>query len=307
VHEDVRKRGDALLPGDMDALVAGLKRIDANATRSQHPLNPALLERLDAAGIVVWQGVGPVDAPGAWTSVTPRLQAQSAARVRATVFQQQTHPSIIAWNLANEVAGNGHTGGQAGYIDAMAQELHKRDPGRLVAVDVWGPHAPSGILGPLYRNIDAIGFTNYVGWYELPLASMAAVRAQLVTRIDAARRVFRGKILIVSEFGAEANNTNPQRSPGGYAFQSRLLRLHIDTYRSRAADLDGMLVWDLRDFALTPDFAGGSIRREVPGIRIRRGINQKGLIDYSGDAKPSLRAVASEYRALGDGLGPPRR
>jgi hypothetical protein len=68
-----------------------------------------------------------------------------------------------------------------------------------------------------------------------------------------------------------------------------------------------MLVWDLRDFALTPDFAGGSIRREVPGIRIRRGINQKGLIDYSGDAKPSLRAVASEYRALGDGLGPPRR
>lgn len=303
IHEDVRHRGDALLPGDMDRLVTGLKAIGANATRSQHPLNPALLERLDAAGILVWQGVGPVDAPGAWTSTTRRLQAQSAGRVRATLFQEQTHPSIVAWTLANEVAGEGHFGGQAGYIDTMARELHRRDPGRLVAVDVWGPHAPVGLLGQLYRNVDAIGFTDYLGWYELPLANAATVRAAVTARMQVARKTFAGKVLIVSEFGAEANNTNPQRRPGGYAFQAKLLREHIETYKSLPG-LDGMLVWDLRDFALSPDFAGGSIRREVPAIRIRRGINQKGLIDYSGDPKPALRTVAREFLPLGDGLGP---
>ena len=64
IQEDAEGRGDALRPDDMDAIVRRLHAIGANATRSQHPLNPALLERLDAAGILVWQGIGPVDAPG---------------------------------------------------------------------------------------------------------------------------------------------------------------------------------------------------------------------------------------------------
>ena len=64
LQEDAPGRGDALTDADADAIVARLKAIGANATRSQHPLSDALLERLDAAGILVWQGVGPVDAPG---------------------------------------------------------------------------------------------------------------------------------------------------------------------------------------------------------------------------------------------------
>src|SRR5919107_345461 len=47
LQEDAPGRGDALQPADMDAVVARLRAIGANATRSQHSLNPALLERLD--------------------------------------------------------------------------------------------------------------------------------------------------------------------------------------------------------------------------------------------------------------------
>ncbi len=64
IHEDVFGRGDGLRPIDQDRMIGHLKAIDANATRSQHPLDPGLLERLDAAGIMIWQGVGPTDAPG---------------------------------------------------------------------------------------------------------------------------------------------------------------------------------------------------------------------------------------------------
>jgi beta-galactosidase/beta-glucuronidase len=53
VQEDVYGHGDALTASAEDALVSELKRIGANAARAQHPLNPALLERLDAAGILV--------------------------------------------------------------------------------------------------------------------------------------------------------------------------------------------------------------------------------------------------------------
>lgn len=298
IHEDAMGRGDALTTADMDEIVRELKALGANATRAQHPLNPALMERLDAAGIMIWMGIGPVDAPGAWTSKTPALVEQAKDRVRTSVFQLQTHPSIIAWNLANEVASNGHAGGQAKYIDDMARELHQRDPGRLVALDVWGIHPPK-VAGPMYRNIDAIGDTNYIGWYSDTLNrpfSPAQVGAAIRRHVATFERVFAGKILTISEFGAEANALNAPDDPGGYSYQSKLLRLHVQIYKANPR-VAGMLVWNLRDFAVTPAFYGGSIRRQVPDIRILRGLNQKGLYTYDGKPKPALAVVRDALAA----------
>jgi hypothetical protein len=290
IHEDVPGRGDAVLPTDMDRVVAELKAIGANATRAQHPLSPALMDRLDAAGIMVWMGVGPVDAPGAWTSTTPALRRQSEDRVRQSLFQLQTHPSLIAWNLANEVAGNGHPGGQASYIRTMAKELKRRDPGRLVALDVWGTHPPRRPGGSMYEDIDAIGDTNYIGWYSDNGQPKARLDRDLRAHIAGMKRVFPDKILAVTEFGAEANGENRSTAPGGYAFQSELLRRHLDVYR-QDPDLSGMLIWNLRDFAVAPSFNGGSIRREVPNIKLVPGLNQKGLFFYDGKPKPSVKVV----------------
>jgi beta-galactosidase/beta-glucuronidase len=153
LQEDMPGRGDALTPDDMDAIVRRLRAIGANATRSQHPLNPALLERLDAAGILVWQGIGPVDSPGSWSATTPALRRQGLRRVRLNVVQARTHPSVLTWNLGNEVANNGHAGGQASYIDSAAQLAHRLDPGRPVALDVWGTHMPTR-AGFMYRHIN---------------------------------------------------------------------------------------------------------------------------------------------------------
>jgi len=239
-----------------------------------------------------------VDAPGAWTSNTPALRAQSKRRVRTTLFQAQTHPSIIVWNLANEVAGKGHPGGQASYIDQMARELHRRDPGRLVGLDVWGAHPPK-TTSLMYRNIDAIGDTNYIGWYEEIKQPRSVVRQKIRDHIAFFKRVFAGKILVVTEFGAEANGQNASNAPGGYGFQAQLLRDHIDIYR-KTPGVSGMLVWNLRDFAVSPEFAGGSIRRSVPDINLVRGLNQKGLFDYADNPKPSVAVVrAALARAAG--------
>jgi hypothetical protein len=295
LQEDAPDRGDALDDADADAIVARLKAIGANSTRSQHPLSDALLDRLDAAGILVWQGVGPVDAPGAWTSRTPVQQRRAIRRVRLNVVQARLHPSVVAWNLANEVAGNGHFGGQPEYVDAAAQLVHRLDPGRPAAVDVWGTHMPDR-AGFMYRHIDAVGATNYEGWYDDTLAAPATVQAAIDAWLARLRATFPGKVLIVSEFGAEANALNAPGTPGSESFQSNLLTRHIRTYEA-APWLDGELVWNLQDFALAPSFAGGSIRRQVPDIKLVRGINQKGLFTYSGHAKP---AVAAVRRAFGD-------
>jgi len=296
IQEDAPGHGDALTPADQDGIVAELRAIGANAVRSQHPLDPALLERLDAAGMLVWQGLGPVEGAGNWYSYTPRLLAAAEQQARVAATAAMLHPSIFAWNLVNEVAGNGRDSAEVSYVQSLARWLHRVDPGRMVGVDIWGSHPPTR-PGPLYAGVDAIAETDYTGWYESPRAPLAELVARMRARLAAMARTFPAKVLVISEFGAESNTLNPPGSPGSYAFQSRLLRAHIDVY---AADprLTAMLVWVLRDYPLEPTFQGGSISEVLPHLRLIEGLNQKGLFTYSGRPKPAAAEVAALYRAL---------
>ena len=298
IHEDVPGRGDGLRGEDEDKLVAELKQLGANATRAQHPLSPGLMERLDAAGILVWQGIGPVDAPGSWTSRGPELQRQALDRVRASLAQLQTHPSILVWNLANEAAGQGHPAGQAQYVNDAARELKRYDPGRPVALDIWGAHPPK-YAGPMYEGIDAVGWTNYLGWYEEPYATPEELAELIRTKLRAFREVFPDKVIAVTEFGAEGSHRNARDVPGGYDFQARLLQTHIRTYAAMD-ELAGMLVWNLRDFGVAPSFGGGSIREVVDEITLVPGLNEKGLWRYGGGPKPAAEVVRREFARIAE-------
>jgi hypothetical protein len=299
IQEDAQGHGDALTPGDQATLVRELQAIGANAVRSQHPLEPALLERLDAAGMLVWQGVGPVEGASQWYSTTPALQHEAEQQARTAVLAAQLHPSIIAWNLVDEVAHNGRDAAEIDYVQNLTGWLHRNDPTRMVAVDVWGDHPPV-TAGRLYRDVDAVAETDYTGWYDSPQFSDAQQRAAMRARLRAQERTFAGKVLIVSEFGAESNTLNPSGTPGSYSFQSSLLARHIAVY---AADpkLSGMLVWDLRDYPLVPSFQGGSIHFKLPSLKLIEGINQKGVFTYAGAAKPAAGAVARLFRPLPKG------
>ncbi len=299
IQTDAKGHGDAVTPGDMDRLVSELQAIGANAVRSQHPLEAAMLERLDAAGIVVWQGVGPVEGASQWYSSTPTLQREAEQQARTAVIAAQLHPSIIAWNLVDEVAHNGRDAAEINYVQDLTAWLHERDPTRMVAVDVWGDHPPTR-AGRLYRDVDAIAETDYTGWYDSPQFSDAEQRAAMRARLRAQEQTFAGRVLLISEFGAESNTLNPGGSPGSYSFQSALLARHIAVY---AADpkLSGMLVWDLRDYPLVPSFEGGSIHFKLPSLRLIEGINQKGLFTYGAAAKPAAGAVARLFKALPQG------
>jgi hypothetical protein len=296
IQEDARGHGDALTPADQDALVSELRAIGANAVRSQHPLDPALLERLDAAGFLVWQGIGPVEGAGNWYSSTPRLLAEAEQQARTAAVAAELHPSIVVWNLVDEIAGNGRDSAEVHYVQSLTGWLHARDPGRMVAVDVWGDHPPVH-AGSLYSGVDAVAETDYTGWYDHPRDTPAQQRAMMNGRLAAMHRTFPSKVLVISEFGAESNTLNPAGSPGSYGFQSGLLANHIAVYE-RDRNLSGMLIWDLRDYPLNPTFAGGSIHGVLPRLRLIEGINQKGLFTYSGQAKPAAGVVARLFRAL---------
>jgi hypothetical protein len=296
IQEDALGHGDALTPGDENRIVAELQAIGANAVRSQHPLYPSLLERLDAAGILVWQGIGPVEGAAMWYETTPALLAAAESQARTAAIAAQLHPSIFAWNLVDEIAENGRDADEVHYVESMTRWLHAHDPGRMVAVDVWGDHPPTH-PGALYREVDAVAETDYSGWYDHPEDPPAAVSAEISRRLQAMQRTFAGKVLVISEFGAESNGLNPPGSPGSYDFQSQLLARHIDIYKADP-ELSGMFIYLLRDYPLTPTFEGGSIHQALPHVRLIEGLDQKGLFTYAGRPKPAAGVVARLYKAL---------
>jgi hypothetical protein len=296
LQEDARGHGDALTPGDEDTLVRELEAIGANAVRSQHPLDAGLLERLDAAGILVWQGIGPVEGASNWYSNTPSLLREAEQQARTAALAAELHPSIIAWNLVDEIADNGRDAAEVNYVETMTRWLHAHDPTRMVAVDVWGDHPPAH-AGPLYAGVDAVAETDYTGWYDFPQDTPAQQDAMMRARLAAMRRTFAGKVLVISEFGAESNTLNPPGAPGSYSFQASVLARHIGVYAADP-DLSGMLIWDLRDYPLVPTFEGGSIHAKLPRLRLIEGLNQKGLFTYSGSPKPAVGVVARLFKAL---------
>ena len=216
------------------------------------------------------------------------------ARAVAAAERTAAHPSVFAFNLANEVAGRGHPKGQARYIDTLARTLHRRTPGIFVVADVWGRHPPRRAGGRLFRNLDAVGLTEYIGIFEAAGQPVAELERRVAKLLRRARAALPGKPLVITEFGANANAQNNTDHPGGFRYQSRLLTRRI-AYYARRPEVAGTLIWVLREYAVTPNFRGGTLRAQVPGLKLAGPFNEKGLFRYDGSAKP---AVAARRRGI---------
>ena len=95
------------------------------------------------------------------------------------------HPSILAWTLTNEAPGQGIPAQQE-YVASTARRLHAADPGRPVAADLWGSLLPRSD-GLLFDELDAIGVTDYIGWYEGPASAPRPGGARVRAHRAAAR------------------------------------------------------------------------------------------------------------------------
>lgn len=288
---DARGHGDALTAADERRIVAGVRAARANATRSQLPLSDSMLARLDAAGILVWQEVGPWEPGGRWRADTAAQIAAARDRVLRTAEAGQAHPSILAWTLTNEVAGNGQPGQQE-YVRQTVPRLRELDPSRPIAADLWGRVLPN--RAGVFAEVDAIGVTDYVGWYEGLDLDPAGQAAMTRDRIVKLRGLYPGKPLVITELGAAGSPRTKGAAFGGLAFQADLLARRLRELRDEPG-LSGMIVWNLRDYALRPDFRGGSVLDLRPGLKLAPGLNEKGLYDFTGKAKPALAAVREAF------------
>ncbi|MFP5361227.1 MAG: glycoside hydrolase family 2 TIM barrel-domain containing protein [Thermoleophilia bacterium] len=293
---DARNRGDALRPADEQAIVAGLRAAGANATRSQLPLSQSMLARLDAAGILVWQELGPWEPGGRWRFTTPARIAAARDRALRVAEAAQASPSVLTWTLTNEVAGNGQPALQE-YVRRTAAALRELDPTRPVAADLWGRVLPNR-SGGMFDSLDAIGVTDYIGWYEgldLDESGQAAMASERLAKL---RSLFEGKPLVVTELGAAGTSRIARGEFGGLGYQASMLGRRVRGLLDEPG-VSGVIVWNLRDYALRPDFRGGSVLDLRPGLRLTPGLNEKGLFDFAGRPKPALAAVRRAFRQDG--------
>jgi beta-glucuronidase len=289
IHEDTPGRGPALTEADMDAVVRDLQAVHANVTRAHYLLNERLLDRLDAAGILVW-----TQAPIFHRDVllrTPNQRARALDTVRGTILASRSHPSSLVYSVANELNATPSELPPTQEFLLEAQRMARGlDPTMPIAVDVLA--YPSLPFDETYRSFDALGINSYFGWYpgkpERPTGSVEEHGPYLQVWKDR----YRDQALVLTEFGAEATKDGPADEKQTFAFQSDYLARMLDVVKRSPAD--GAIYWTLREFAVKP-FWDGLVNNEPRPDVATDSIHNKALIAYDGDTKPAWEVARDRF------------
>jgi beta-glucuronidase len=286
IQEDEAGRGPALTEADMDRIISRLQALKANITRAHYLLTDRLLDKLDAAGILVWSQA-PIYHRDRLLE-TAKQRAEALSTLRGTVLGARSHPSVITHSVANELSVvPDEVPGTRDYLERALGVVRGLDPTLPVSVDLLS--YPGYPRQDTYARYDLLGVNSYFGWYpgkfDHPTGNIADLRPYLVNL----RRQYPTAGLVLTEFGAEATMDGPARQKETYAFQADYVRqvLHI------VGDLpfmSGAIYWTLQEFAVKPDWDGGA-KRDVP----RDGIHNKGLMTYSGKLKPAWAVAQADF------------
>ena len=209
IHEDMPGDGAALTEGDMNRIVADLRRLRANVTRAHYLLNERLLAKLDRAGIMVWS-----QAPVWQRDLGPNLLRTRAQRrrawrtVRETIVGARSHPAVITHSVANELTHVPDSIPTSGLWQRGAARLARAlDPTLPVSIDIDG--RPGFGKQSTYLHFDMLGINQYFGWYKW-------VRdfSRLKPYLRGVHRWYPRQALVMTEFGGEGRPQLAHAPPG---------------------------------------------------------------------------------------------
>jgi beta-galactosidase/beta-glucuronidase len=291
IHEDMPGRGAALTAEELSRIVSDLRALGANVTRAHYLLNERLLDRLDRAGIMVWNQA-PIWQRDHRANLLrfPTQRQRAIMTVRRTVKAARSHPSVITHSVANELSFTPDSKpGTRRFLVTAAQFARDIDPTIPISVDVKGrPGFPEQFT---YERFDMLGINQYFGWYPwVPDFSL------LEPYLQEMRDLYPDHALVMTEFGAEALPEMADAQPdqkGGYAFQSAHVERTLDVV-DRSPSLSGAIYWTLREFEVFPGWTGGAPRHAESERNTR---HNKGLLTYDGHPKPAWFVARSHFQA----------
>ncbi len=215
--------GSALSTADQDQLVQWVRELGATVIRSD-PLNPLIYELADRYGLLIWNDV-PV--------TRARQVPEALSLIRQNIADNQQHPSILSWNIANELPIPTSTA-EAKYISTAVALAHRLDPGRLVSMAIldW----PGVACQPAYAPLDLIGVNEYFGWYDAGGGATDDCDA-LSPFLDSFRACYPRQGLFVSEFGFDGSRNGPVEERGTLAFQADSVAFHLGVFATKPVAL----------------------------------------------------------------------
>jgi hypothetical protein len=287
IHEDMPGDGAALSRHDITSIVDELKALGANVTRAHYLLDERLLDRLDRAGIMVWNE-SPIWQRDHRANLLriPAQRKRAWLTVRRTVRAARSHPSVITHSVANELSftPDSHPGTRR-FLTVAAKYARDIDPTLPIAVDIkTRPGLPEQFT---YDRFDILGLNQYFGWY--PWVKDFSL---LEPYIQEVRDLYPQHGLVMTEFGAEGlPEYSGLQGKGGYLFQAQHAGRTLDVV-DRSPYLSGAIYWTLREFEIFPGWTGGAPRI---GDWRRNTRHHKGLLSYGGERKPAWYVVHDHY------------
>lgn len=252
-------KGYAISDADVDADVAMIEEMGANAVRLAHYQHPQRVYDLaDRRGLVLWTEIPLL---GSLTA-SEAFFANTKAQLLELIRQNQHHPSVVVWGAGNELYTNSPEANQL--LGELAGTVAEQDPER-----------PSSYAfccfdeaDPMAEHTATLGHNLYFGWYYGVFADMGAWADEMHARFPARR-------FSVSEYGAGAsvvhqqNPPTPPDPPGEYHPEEWQARYHEGNWRELRARpfVWGAFVWAMYDFASDERDEGD-----------RAGLNDKGLV-----------------------------
>jgi beta-glucuronidase len=282
LQEQFPSTGAALTPGQYGQYITWARELGAHLLRVHYPVAPELEEMADRAGILIWSDIQVWGVHNLYLS-QPGWLSFAHSLLRADIYANQNHPSIMLWSIANELPYPA-TGAEASYIAGATALAHKLDPTRPVgmAVDNW----PGVACQPAYAPLDVIGDNEYFGWFDLG-SGATDDRDALAPWLASYRSCYPNKALFITEFGFDANRNGPVEERGTYQFQSNSVAFHLGVFASTPW-LSGVAYQTMQDYDAYPGYSGGNPWGNPP-------INQKGLVDQYGNQKPAFSVVAGIF------------
>jgi len=252
---------------------ADLKNLNCVFTRAHWPQDRRVLDYCDNHGILIqcevpaW-GSGTFEGMG--NEPDADLLQNGLEQLREMIARDRNHPSVIAWGLCNEIAGQRPA--DFHFAQRLLQEAKGLDPNRLIT------YASNTLFDTPQRDVaalmDIIESNEYFGSWQVGTA------ANLEQHLDQLHALFPDKPIVISEYGYCA--CTPEH-PEGDEPRIQILESHNAAIRSRGF-VGGSVFFCYNDYRTQVGDRGiGALQHRVSGV-----------VDLYGTRKPSYDALRRE-------------